>query len=138
MKWVLILIAPLILLSGCVSQVQTGNGVVIKEFRSDFSTVYSGEAVSFYVTVQNIGSFDASDVWIELLGLDPEFCCEQAGAGPWVSGEKLPNEPECRYTEGHFSLRAPNTFWGVPGEKRDVHGRTRYLSLVQDFRECTM
>ncbi|MEM5797818.1 MAG: hypothetical protein QXG26_00275 [Candidatus Aenigmatarchaeota archaeon] len=120
MKWTLILPILFVMLSGCIASVQTGDGIVIKEFSSDFPVVYPGEEINFYLRMQNQGSFAATNVWAELLGVDQDWCCEPAGSGPWTSGgEKLPNEKECRFTTTeHFSLKPPNPFWGVPGEEK--------------------
>ena len=116
---VLIFTTSVIFTSGCTN-VQTGNGVAITEFYTDFEQVLPGEKVDFYVKMQNLGSKTATNVFGELFGLDSAWYSNDAnlGEGPWVGQEKLPNEIECRYTENkHFSLSPPNQMFGTPGQE---------------------
>jgi len=73
----LLLLIPIIFLSGCISQPsgQTGRpiGVVIKKFYPDVSEIYAGESVTFFVTVENIGEEDAEDVKAKLFGLGTDW-----------------------------------------------------------------
>jgi hypothetical protein len=115
-------VVVVLVVSGC-TQVDTGNGVKVLEFGPDLSRVYPGEVVNFNVRFQNLGSLDAEGVFAELLGLDEDWYdpgLGGLGGGPWESGEKLPNEKECRYTEtgSHKTLLAPNPQYGTPGEKQ--------------------
>jgi hypothetical protein len=116
-KVLLFSVMAVLVVSGC-TQVDTGNGVNVLEFGPDLSRVYPGEVVNFNVRFQNLGSLDAEDVFAELLGLDEDWY--DPGFGDWHSGEKLPNEKECRYTEAgfHKTLLAPNPQYGTPGEKQ--------------------
>jgi hypothetical protein len=119
MKVLLLIVIVFVAISGCVS-VQTGNGIVIEDFGPDFNTVYSGEIVNFDLKIRNVGSVTADSVFAELLGVDQDWCCADAGLGPWYKNEKLPNEPYCRYPgslgANKKQLKPPDPFWSVPGE----------------------
>ena len=115
----LLSVVAVLLVSGC-TQAGTGNGVKVLDFGPDLSKVYPGEVVNFNLRFQNTGSLNAGGVFAELLGLDEDWYDSglgDIGGGPWEGGEKLPNEKECRYTEGvHKTLLAPNPQYGTPGE----------------------
>lgn len=116
----LLLFPPLILLiSGCTttSTVETGNGVVIKEFGPAFSQVYPNEPIIFDLKMKNTGSVNAEGVFAEILGIDQDWYDESfTSGGPWLGGEKLPDQDECRYNEEHGDLLAPNEEYGTEGE----------------------
>ena len=117
-----------LLVSGCIStSIETGNGVIIKNYDVGFSDVYSGECVDFDVLIKNTGSIKAEDVFVELVGLDEGWSddeiswgrgCSGTGGGPWVGGEKLPNEGTCRYTSSGSELLPPDILRGTEGEER--------------------
>ncbi|MFH1444891.1 MAG: hypothetical protein ABIF08_00175 [Nanoarchaeota archaeon] len=123
-KLLLILVVfSAVIVSGCVG-LEAGNGVVIKDFYTDFDEVKSGERTDFYVKFKNIGSEQADNVFAELLGLDLAWYSDgtQVGTGEWVGTtfkEKLPNEVRCRHTaDVHYSLIPPNPLFGTEGEEK--------------------
>ena len=73
-KLVLTSLLLAVLLAGCIGQggkqVIAGNGVIIKSFSPDFEEVRSGEAITLSAMVENVGEADATDVAIELFGLN--------------------------------------------------------------------
>jgi len=118
----IILLSLLVIVSGCVipgtiSSVETGNGVVIKEFEPTFSEVYPGEPVIFNLKFKNVGSIKAEEVFAELLGIDQDWYDESfIEGGPWLSNEKLPDQASCRYNGNHEDLLPPNQQYGTEGE----------------------
>jgi hypothetical protein len=113
-------ILPLIIMlfSGCTSiTTASGKGVMVKEFAPDFSEIYSGEPVTFRLLLKNEGSVEAKGAHAELLGLDEDWCSSTGGCRSSGGGrlEKLPNEPECQYEGGGFSMPAPNPLMGTAG-----------------------
>jgi len=62
--------------SGCVSSgsgPETGNGVLITDFKPEFQKVYSGEPVNFMLRVKNIGSEKATYSKVCVVGLGNEW-----------------------------------------------------------------
>jgi len=92
----------IITISGCTSFVETGNGIVIKNFEPEFNPAFSTEDVNFLVRIKNTGSFRTTNGELQLIGLEE-----------W--GPSSPNEPNC--LEG-FSMQAPDAFYGVDGETK--------------------
>ena len=71
----LLLLAPLaavLLVSGCVGggTVTSGNGVIILDFKPDFTNVYSEDSVKLQLRVQNQGATEARNVETELTNID--------------------------------------------------------------------
>ena len=72
-----------VFLSGCtmLGQKQPGGeeqpgqaiGVIIKSFRPDVSEIFSGDSVTFTVTVENVGEEDAENVRAKLIGLGTDW-----------------------------------------------------------------
>ncbi len=67
------LLVGIIVLSGCLGQPPNGgtgssNGVIIKQFYTDFDEVHGEEPVQFTLTVENVGEADATDVRAEIFG----------------------------------------------------------------------
>ncbi|MBL7205967.1 MAG: hypothetical protein ISS36_00030 [Candidatus Aenigmarchaeota archaeon] len=64
-------IIVVILVSGCtgIGGGSGGDGVVILDFKPDFSTIYSGEAIKLQLRAQNLGEIDAENVEVELAGI---------------------------------------------------------------------
>ncbi len=109
------LLILIVAFSGCIGgPVETGNGVIIKDFEADFTDVYSTEVVNFNLRVQNTGSATATEVHAELLGIDEDW--NDHSVGNWQSGENLPNENECRYTSEGFSLIPPSPQYRTEGQ----------------------
>ncbi|MBU0898877.1 MAG: hypothetical protein KJ613_03610, partial [Nanoarchaeota archaeon] len=100
---ILFVLVLLVSVSGCTT-LESGNGVVIKEFTTDFNEVISGERADFYLKIKNIGSQTAENVFAEIYGLD-------FGWKEIESGMKCPNEKP-------ISLIAPNTLYGTEGEEK--------------------
>jgi hypothetical protein len=104
----LLLITAIVLSSGCVIPgfpipSVTGKGVLITEWKPDFSQVYSSEEVTFYANVKNAGSFDAMNVHFQLIDLDG-----------W--DDLQPIGTDCK--SGGISLLAPNAQYGTQGEEK--------------------
>ncbi len=76
------LLLPALLVSGCVAPIPgvttgtvSGAGVTIEAFEPDFKQIYTGEPVQLQLKVKNTGSVDATDVNVEIFGIewgDPE------------------------------------------------------------------
>lgn len=87
MKRSLILLSLIILvfLAGCIGQPSeeappgVATGVVIKTFMSDIPEIFSGDSVTFYLSLENIGEEDATDVDAKLFGLGTDWI--------WVSSK---------------------------------------------------
>ena len=131
-----------VFVSGCISDtgtIQTGNGVIIKDYDIEFSDVYGGECIDFAVLIKNVGSVKAEQVFAEMLGLDEDWRddeeitwgrgCKNQDGGVWSGKEKRANEPDCRFdafkstSEGgsggySITLEAPDPSRGVDGEER--------------------
>lgn len=103
----------IVFVSGCTT-IESGNGIAIQDFGPDLPDAISGEEVSFLARVKNTGSQTASKVYADLLGISSDWHGEQVGNGPRDNGEKLPEEEECRYTNG-FSLLPPDPQYGTEG-----------------------
>ncbi|MBU1135872.1 MAG: hypothetical protein KKG13_05150, partial [Nanoarchaeota archaeon] len=101
---ILFVLVLLVSVSGCTT-LESGNGVVIKEFTTDFNEVISGERADFYLKIKNIGSQTAENVFAEIYGLD-------------FGWQKIASSMECPKEEGHMSLIAPNTLYGTEGEEK--------------------
>lgn len=75
----LALLAVAIFFSGCTGLTTTGGGtgvaagVIIKEFRPDISEIYAGDQTSFYLTVENVGESDATEVSAKFFGLGTDW-----------------------------------------------------------------
>ncbi|MCS7106003.1 MAG: hypothetical protein NZ942_01670, partial [Candidatus Aenigmarchaeota archaeon] len=70
-----------IFLAGCIGQPTQPSpkqavGVVIKSFKPSQSQIYSGQSVSFFLTVENVGEEDAEDVKAVLYGLGTDWSGE--------------------------------------------------------------
>jgi hypothetical protein len=120
------LVLAIVAVSGCTqSSEPLGNGVVIEAFTSDLPDAYPGELITFSTKFRNVGSQEATEVFAVMVGLDPDWYDPSEssyGGGPWVHGEKTPNEPECRYTQfgssGYsLTLSPPSLYQGTPGEQ---------------------
>jgi len=111
-------VLAILLISGCTTgTTTTGKGVTVKEFSTDFSQVYSGEAVTFRVLLKNEGTVEAKSVHAELLGLDEDWCSPTQGCGTSAGNrlEKWPNEPECKYGGSGFNMIPPDPTTGTEG-----------------------
>lgn len=135
-------IIAILLASGCTSITNInmgtsgGNGVSVKEFAPDFSEIYSGEPVTFRLLLKNEGSVEAKGVHAELLGLDEDWCGNDAtGCGASYGGrmEKLPNEPECQYTGDGFGMSAPDPIRGTAGSSHICTWTYNAPELGKDF-----
>lgn len=72
-----------VFLSGCTllgqqqpsGGTQTGQaiGVIIKSFKPDVSEIFSGDSITFTVTVENVGEEDATNVKAKLIGLGTDW-----------------------------------------------------------------
>ncbi|MEM7825936.1 MAG: hypothetical protein QW412_03730 [Candidatus Aenigmatarchaeota archaeon] len=51
-------------------------GVIIKSFKSDVSEIFSGDSVTFSLTVENVGEEDATEVRAKLIGLGTDWSGE--------------------------------------------------------------
>jgi hypothetical protein len=77
----LLILMVFIFLAGCVSQQQPTQqgqaiGVIVKSFKPSQSQVYSGQSVSFFLTVENVGEEDAEEVKAVLTGLGTDWSGE--------------------------------------------------------------
>jgi hypothetical protein len=106
----IILFLLIVMVSGCVipgipgfGPVVTGTGVLITEWKPDFSRVYAGEDVTLYANVKNMGSFEANNVHLELTDLSG-----------W-SNAKL-NTRECEMSS--LTLMAGDVQYGTEGEEK--------------------
>lgn len=80
----LALLSIVVVLSGCVggeAGYGTASGVIIKSFGPDISEVFSGDAVTFSLSVENVGGEDATDVSARIFGLGTQW----SGEG-WTTG----------------------------------------------------
>jgi len=81
MKRSLILLSLVILvfLAGCIGQPPeevipgVATGVVIKTFIPDIPEIFSGDSVTFYLSLENIGEEDATSVSAKLFGLGTDW-----------------------------------------------------------------
>jgi hypothetical protein len=126
----------LVLVSGCATtstKVESGSGVVIKDYSISFPELYSGECADFGALIKNTGSVKAEKVFAEIIGLDYDWYdkskiawntgCKSQDGGPWKDWEKDANEPECRfmaYSSGGYtvSLLPPDPAMGTDGQSR--------------------
>ncbi len=119
-KGIPILLTLLVLVSGCTfsgSAVETGNGVIIKEFAPTFTEIYPTEPVTFNLKFKNVGSVMAEGVFAEILGIDSDWYDSSfTTGGPWLYNEKLPDQAACRYNQEHGDLLPPNEQYGTEGE----------------------
>ncbi len=106
----IILFLASVMVSGCVipnipgfGAPVTGRGVVITEWKPDFSRVYAGEDVTLYANVKNTGSFEATNVNLELTDLSG-----------W-SNVKL-NNPDCEMSSTR--LMAGDVRYGTEGQEK--------------------
>lgn len=68
----------LVFLAGCIGQTPTAapgvqTGVIIKSFRPDISEVFSGDSITFSLSVENVGGEDATNVNAKLFGLGTDW-----------------------------------------------------------------
>ncbi|RLJ10238.1 MAG: hypothetical protein DRP15_00650 [Candidatus Aenigmatarchaeota archaeon] len=111
-----------LLVSGCISfggssGPLTGEGVVIRDFKPDFSSVESGDTVRLYLRVQNIGGEEAKDVVAKLSGID-------IGANAWnlIKGSE---------EEEIGDLSPPNLRYGTEGESKEIYWELEAPSLPE-------
>ena len=128
MEYRIVLFLPLLVMltSGCtipdflgggfVVNQPEGLGVVVEDFTTDFSEVYSGEDVMFSLKVRNTGSQKATGAFAELLGLDQTWRGYEGSRINPSNQEVFPQETECRYTNQEINLLPPNQASGVSGE----------------------
>jgi hypothetical protein len=100
------LITFCVAVSGCLSAQETGDGVVIKEFKPDFSTAFSGEPVQFFMLVKNTGSEAAADMRVCVTGL----------GGGWVETGRDDSCVDCGDSSSGFGLFPPSE--NVAGEEK--------------------
>lgn len=101
-------IVSIVLLAGCTkapSGPTGGNGVIIKSFSPEFSSVDSGTPVSFLLKVQNVGGAKAADVKAQLFGLSTD----------WTAAIMTPDVGAVETLAG--SLAAPDQLSGMQGEE---------------------
>ncbi len=85
----------------------SGKGVDIISFTTEQSVLSPGEEGTFEVKIKNTGSVEATNGFVELLGLDHTWSS---------SGEEiLPNEEKCRYTVGQVTLLPKDANTGAAG-----------------------
>lgn len=117
------LLLAVLAVAGCTAPAAGGNGIVIEAFGPDLPQVVPGELVNFDVRIRNTGSVAVTNVFGELLGIDEDWYdpTEQPhGGGPWeglTDRWKRPNEEECRYGRGGFTLLPPDPVFGTQGEE---------------------
>ncbi len=123
MKFLLILpLLAVVFVSGCVGGGNTGtsgNGVVILEFRPDFTQVYSDDPVKLQLRIQNQGEVRARNVKAELTGINTAEW-QQLGYGITTTeylGDLQPYDPATN-TPGAIKtktwyLRAPMLAKGI-------------------------
>jgi hypothetical protein len=69
-------------------------GVIIKSFKSDVSEIFSGDSVTFSLTVENVGEEDATEVKAKLIGLGTDWSGEVNEIKDISDLQKrLPNSP---------------------------------------------
>lgn len=93
----------IVFISGCIGQTPTakeGRGLSVKSFSPDFEEVRSGEEITLSALVENVGESDATDVAVQLFGLNLKEWILKAGDNP----QKLP------------ILRKADTTLKLPGE----------------------
>ncbi len=84
----LCLLASIMILSGCTTQVGGGggavgtNGIIIKEFGFDYSPIYAGETTGLTLTLQNVGGEKGTLQEIQIFGVD----APTTAAGPLTWG----------------------------------------------------
>lgn len=113
MRQFLYLLFIIVIFSGC-TQVGGGSGVIIESFQPDFREVFPEEQVNFRVLLRNIGSVDARDIQVTLLGLEewknnPSPCTEGVLLAPQQSIASTGDTKSCQ-----FSLRAPSVPPDIP------------------------
>ena len=73
----LLALLSVVLLSGCIGQTGavpgTAAGVIIKNFGPDISEVFSCDAVTFSISVENVGGADAKNVEARIFGLGTQW-----------------------------------------------------------------
>lgn len=73
----LALLSIVVVLSGCTVGGEAGygtaSGVIIKSFGPDISEVFSGDAVTFSLSVENVGGEDANEVSARIFGLGTQW-----------------------------------------------------------------
>lgn len=70
-KAAVLLLSLVILISGCTTGGTGGGaGVVIESFEPDFTSVFSGEQVTFHIKLKNTGSVSSGQGKVLLLGLE--------------------------------------------------------------------
>lgn len=103
-----LLIFSLILVSGCINQPPTsGSGVVVENFLSNPSEIYSGEPFQLQLMVRNTGPVDAKNVRFELFNI---------GTTHENKGLEISCNPQC--SDLIERLLAPDTHAGTTGESK--------------------
>jgi hypothetical protein len=146
-KLMMLSLILIVLFAGCVEQEIsiTGDikdGVVIKEFSFDSSTVYGGDRVGLNLEIQNIGEVYANITDISLFG--PEWATDEINPSPNIIGVELrPSEPELdfegdlRYTR--WILKTPEdirtgTEYSV-GTRVVYDYETKYMGTIRIVTE---
>jgi len=106
---VILTIFALVLASGCVTQerpvkIDADNGLVINEFSADPTEAESGDLVSFFLDVENVGGTKATDVSVELYGVQNQWRD--------LSGNPLDSTQQKSIKD----LDPPNEYTNQPGE----------------------
>ncbi len=113
-------IVSIVFLAGCARgpSAPVGNGLVIKSFSPEFSSVDSGAPVSFLLTVQNLGEVKATAVKAQLFGLSTDWILTPP------LGSVQPLTPS--------SLAAPDPLSGLQGEETTQEWTATTPSKVTD------
>lgn len=96
LKYLYFVVFTIILISGCVG-VATGNGIKINSFSFSPNSILAGQKTILDLDIQNIGTFDADNIYVFLYGL----------ASDWSGFEAV---------NGPISLMAPKTDMKIEGE----------------------
>lgn len=120
----LILLALIIVVSGCVGQrpvnTATNDGLMITSFDVDNNELSEGEMATFTLDVENQGGTDASYVRAELSGVEGQWR-EQSGD---LVVDTLPKW-------GEISLKAPDPQDNLPGDFKTTYWRLKTPDLPQ-------
>ncbi len=73
-----LLVIGVVFIAGCIGQPEEGIkgvtiGVIIKSFAPDISEIFSGDPVTFSLSVENVGEEDATNVEAALFGLGTDW-----------------------------------------------------------------
>lgn len=105
----------IVLISGCTSTIPSGNGIIVETFEPDFTNIFSNEEVTFNIRIRNVGSVDAENTVVKMIGLD------EWSNDAWV-GDNCGN--------GKNLLAGQPTF-GTPGESRTCLYRIKAPKVPQ-------